>query len=328
MHTARTRNTADDLQIVITHWTDLRALVDTTQTADTWPPAMGKSGRRHELDETRDELTRAIEHAQHLLTRHDEHGRVQYECAHCDYVGEGGPHTPRADRDAQQLGERPVPVRLHVVDACRAVETALCAIADEIAAEVQPAPVSSSTARRGGYATARAARVAAADRARRDELAAADAASPHRWSFTMRGRTAVRAAEWLLARLDDGVYCTELTNVQRARIAVVAREAARRIERTIGGVGDRQSFVMDDRPCPYCGAELTMHSGGGLGDVVTCSGPGCEAPVGLDGGWRTWSRPEQLAALQRELDAAERRRRRAEARARQRAAVRARRSAA
>ena len=325
MHTAR-RTPAADLKIVIDHWGDMRDLVDTS-TPGTWPPAMGRSEYLRSLDEHDvDEVALALQHAQHLVTRVDEHGRPQYECLHCDYVGEGRAHTPRADRDGLGLGERPVPLRLHVVDACRAVEAALCSLADEIAAEVQLAPLAPMPAvKHSGYSTLREAQIAAADRDRRNSLAAADAASPARWSFTMGDRGAVHAAEWLLARLNgDAVHCKPISSLHRARIAFVAREAARRIERTIGGVGDRYTVPMDDRPCPYCGGELTLPRGGGLDDVVVCAGPDCTAPVGLDGGRRTWSRPEQLAALQAALDAAARRRKRAEARARQRAAARSR----
>ncbi|MCX4615730.1 hypothetical protein [Streptomyces mirabilis] len=323
-HTAR-RTTADDLQVVVDHWTHMRDLIDTSQTSGTWPAAMGKGEYLHEVDRTRSELELAIEHAQHLITKHDEHGRVQYECVHCDYVGEGGAHTPRADREPGQLGERPVPIRLHVVDACRAVEVALCSLADLIAAEVQLAPLTPMPAvKHTGYGTRREAQIAAADRARRGELAAEDVASPYRWSFTMGDRSAVRAAEWLLARFNgETEHCKPISSLHRAHITVVAREAARRIERTIGGLGARYSVPMDDRPCPYCGSSLTLHRGGGLDDVVVCAGPDCEAPVGLDGGRRTWSTPEQLAALQVALDAAAQRRKRADARRRQRAARRA-----
>ncbi|MEV6836793.1 hypothetical protein AB0N17_20175 [Streptomyces sp. NPDC051133] len=324
MHRTARRTPAEDLKIVIDHWEDMRDLIDTS-TPGTWPPAMGSGEYLRALDEHDvDEVGLALQHAQHLVTRVDEHGRPQYECVHCDYVGEGRAHTPRADRDALVLGERPVPLRLHVVDACRAVEAALRSLADEIAAEVQLAPLPSSVACRADYRSERAARIAADDRDRRDRLAAADAASPHRWPFTMGDRSAVRAARWLLARInDETVHCKPVSGVQRARIAVVAREAARRIERTIGGVGERYAVTMDDRPCPYCGDVLTLHRGGGLADVVVCAGRDCEAPVGLDDGRRTWSTPEQLAALQRDLDAAVRRRKRADARRRQRAAARA-----
>jgi hypothetical protein len=326
-HTAR-RTPAENLQIVIDHWTHMRALIDTTT-----PPADRLDYLRRLDQHDRHEAAIAMEHAQHLITRTDEYGRPQYECLHCDYVGEGRAHTPRPDRDAVQLGERPVPLRLHVVDACRAVEAVLCAVADEIAADVQLAPLAPMPpVKHGGYATRREAQVAAADRARRDRLAAADAANPSRWSYVMGDRSAVHAARWLLARLDEEtVHCKPITGAHRIRIADVAREAAHRIERTIGGVGgggDRYSVVMDGRPCPYCGGDLTLYRGGGLDDEVVCDGLGCEAPVGLDGGLRTWSTPAQLAALQVALDAAARRRRRAEARARQRAAARARQGAA
>ncbi|WP_238432054.1 hypothetical protein [Streptomyces cavernae] len=114
---------------------------------------------------------------------------------------------------------------------------------------------------------------------------------------------------------------------QSVQVALVAREAARRVERTIGGTVDRYDVPMN-RPCPYCGDVLTMHAGGREDNRATCAGPDCAAPVGLVDGRRTWSSAEQLAALQRELDGADRRRKRAEARARQRAAVRAREGAA
>ncbi|MFF3190526.1 hypothetical protein [Streptomyces misionensis] len=322
MHTAR-RTPADDLHIVIDHWNDLRDMLDTMT-----PPVDRADYLRRLEQHDRDEAAAALQHAQHLITHTDEHGRPQYECLHCDYVGEGRAHLPRADRDAVVLGERPVPLRLHVVDACRAVEAALVALADEIAAEVQPATLPPlRPVKHGGYATRREAQVAADDRARRASLSVLDSASPLRWSYTT-GRTAVRAAVWLLDQVEQqSGYCKPLSPGHRARIALIAREAARRIERTIGGVGARHSVTLD-RPCPYCGDDLTLHRGGGLDDVVVCAGAGCEAPVGLVGGWRTWSTPEQLSALQRDLDAAARRRKRAEARARQRAAARAQQGAA
>jgi hypothetical protein len=312
-HTAR-RTPADDLQIVIDHWTHMRALIDTSQTSDTWPPAMGRAEYLRALDDhDRDETAEMLQHAQQLVTRIDEHGRVQYECARCDYVGEGRAHLPRGDRDPHKLGERPVPLRLHVVDACRAVEAALVAVADQVAADIQRDTI--KPLRRAIPGDPAGLQLAM--------LAARDEADPARWHFTMGDRSAVRAAEWLLGRLrgDEGP-CLPLTDRHREQIAVVAREAARRIERTIGGVGDRYEVRLDGRPCPYCGDVLTLYRGGGLDDVVVCSGPDCAAPVGLDGGRRTWSTPAQLAALQRALDDAERRRKRAEARARQRAAVR------
>ncbi|MGW2742348.1 hypothetical protein [Streptomyces sp. NPDC001450] len=306
-HAAR-RTPADDLQVVIDHWTDMRDMIDTAT-----PPVDGRAAYLRALDDhDRDEAALALQHVQHLVTKTDEHGRPRYECLHCDYAGEGRAHTPRTDRDALMLGERPVPLRLHVVDACRAVEVALCELADQVAADIQRDTV--KPLRRPIPGDPVGLQLAM--------IAARDEADPNRWRFNLGDRSAVLAAEWLLGRLrgDEGP-CLPLHDAHRASIALVAREAARRIERTIGGVGARQSVPLD-RPCPYCGSELTLHRGGGLDDVVVCAGPICEAPVGLDGGRRTWSTPAQLAALQRELDAAARRRKRAADRARQRAARR------
>lgn len=309
------RTALDDLQVVVDHWHHMRALIDTSQSVD--PSTRAEYLRRLD-DHDRDETAELLQHAQQLVTRRDEHGRVQYECAHCDYVGEGRAHLPRGDRDAVVLGERPVPLRLHVVDACRAVEVALCELADQVAAEVQRDTVKPMRRPIPGDPVA----LQLAMLATRDEN------DPARWRYNMGDRSAVRAAGWLAARLrgDDGP-CMPLRDHHRASIALVAREAARRIERTIGGTADRYAVGMD-RPCPYCGDRLTMHAGGGEDDTVTCAGPDCTAPVGLVAGRRTWSTAEQLAALQRELDDAERRRKRAEARARQRAAARAREGAA
>ncbi|WP_405991077.1 hypothetical protein [Streptomyces sp. NBC_00986] len=318
-HTTRPRTALDDLQVVVDHWTHLRALIDTSQTSDTWPPAMGKAEYLRSLDEhDRDETALLLQHAQHLVTKTDEHGRPRYECLHCDYVGEGRSHLPRPDRQPEQLGERPVPLRLHIVDACRAVEVALCSIADQVAAEIQRDTVEPLRRAIPGDPVGLALGM----------LAARDGADPARWHFTMGERSAVRAAEWLLGRLrgDEGP-CLPLRDHHRAAIGLVARGAARRIERTIGGTVDRYAVTMD-QPCPYCGSDLTMHAGGGEDDIVSCAGPDCMAPVGLDSARRTWSTAAQLATLQRELGEAVRRRKRADDRARQRAAARGRQTAA
>jgi hypothetical protein len=314
-HTAAPRTALDNLQIVLDHWTHMRALIDTSQSVD---PSSRADYLRRLDDHDRDETAELLQHAQQLVTRIDEHGRVQYECARCDYVGEGRAHLPRGDRDAVVLGERPVPLRLHVVDACRAVEVALCSLADQVAAEVQRDTVKPLRKPIPGDPVGLQLAM----------LAARDESDPARWRFNLGERSAPRAAEWLAARMrgDDGP-CMPLRDSHRAQIALVAREAARRIERTIGGTVDRYTVAME-RPCPWCAETLTFHNGGGEDDTVTCSGPNCEAPVGLIHGRRTWSTAEQLAALQRELDAAARRRKRADARARQRSAARARHGAA
>ncbi|MCT9145376.1 hypothetical protein N4G67_41030, partial [Streptomyces violarus] len=179
-HTAA-RTALDDLQIVIDHWTHMRALIDTTQSTD---PSSRADYLRRLDDHDRDETAELLQHAQQLVTRIDEHGRVQYECARCDYVGEGRAHLPRGDRDPNKLGERPVPLRLHVVDACRAVEVALCETADQVAAEVQRDTV--KPLRRPIPGDPVGLQLAM--------LATRDESDPARWRFTMGERSAVRAA--------------------------------------------------------------------------------------------------------------------------------------
>ncbi|ALF00197.1 hypothetical protein [Streptomyces sp. SPB78] len=277
-HTARPdRITADDLRVVLDHWADLRALVDTAR------PRTGAEYLRaldaHDAAETALDRTAAPAEREHLV-----------------------------------LAEQPAPLRPHVVDACRAVEAALCSIADEIAAEVQRSPIAPPR------------RAIVGDEAVLDLelLAMRDAADERRWRYNLGERTAPRAAAWLLARLhDEAGPFLPLDEAQRVRIGRIAREAARRIERTVG-IEQRRAYPMDDRPCPWCGAALTMHRGGRDADTVTCeNGYGCGAPVPVVEGLRTWAAPHELVALERALAAAEQRRKRAEARRRQRAAARA-----
>ncbi|MFD0034839.1 hypothetical protein ACFVJK_42840 [Streptomyces sp. NPDC127172] len=120
-------------------------------------------------------------------------------------------------------------------------------------------PVGSSIGQRTDYRSAREARIGA------DDVCAATGSPPRTpractAGRSMGDRSAVHAAEWLLARLDGGFgYCKPITSLHRTSITFVAREAARRIERTIGGVGDRYVVTLDDRPCPYCKGELVLH---------------------------------------------------------------------
>ncbi|MEU3289926.1 hypothetical protein [Streptomyces longwoodensis] len=302
-HTARPRTTRDDLQTIVDHWDHLRALLDTSQApADTWPPSVSTAEYLRALDDqdaaevsaTRQiaaALAHALAHPQQLVTEHDENGRPRYRCAHCEYTGEGTTHPVREDRHPEQLGERPVPIRLHVADACRAIDIALCTLADQ--------------------------------------LAARDAVDPADWYGRDRAlRTAPNAARWLMGRLRDGSCCPTHDGEQR-QIARYAREAADRLDRV---VGLRRSSAVLGAPCPWCGGELVAHLDGDAIERVTCATGlvdcAAPAPFDVDQRVRVWSTPEELAGLQREIDAAARRRRRAEARARQRAAARARDDAA
>ncbi|MET9816539.1 hypothetical protein [Streptomyces sp. NPDC006355] len=294
--TSTPRTAADDLRVVVDHWQHLRALVDTS-TPSVWTPPKDVADYLRKLDEHH-----AAERALEVMTP-------------AKWLARPGEHDQdapaRPEREPLALAEQPAPLRLHVVDACRAVEAALCAVADEIAAEVQRAPIKPLS------------RSIPGDRAGLDLalLAARDEADPQRWHYNLGGRSAVRAAEWLISRLEGKPGpCMPIDDAQRERISRIAREAARRVERTIGN--DRRRGFLMDRPCPYCGASLTMHRGGTDAPTVTCeNGYDCGAPVPVVEGRRTWAAPHELAALEGALEAAAHRAKRAAAKRRQRAAA-------
>ncbi|MFI6465695.1 hypothetical protein [Streptomyces sp. NPDC050538] len=290
------RTAADDLRIVVDHWQHMRDLIDTS-TPFVWTPPKDAADYLRKLDEHH-----AAEHALERMTP------AKWLARPGEDVDQG---TALPERDPLVLAEQSAPLRLHVVDACRAVEVALCSIADEIAAAVQRAPIK------------RLARSIPGDRAGLDLalLAARDEADPARWHYNLGDRSAVRAAEWLLGRVEGAPGpCEALDDAQRERIGRFAREAARRIERTIG-LDRRRAFPME-RPCPYCGASLTMHRGGSDASTVTCeNGLECGAPVPIVKGCRTWAAPHELASLEGALDAAAHRAVRAAARRRQRTAA-------
>lgn len=87
---------AADLRHIATHWDDLRDQLDTPP-ADTWPPLRDTAHRWTDQD-------------------------------HDDAAAE------RAERTAVALGERPVPIRLTVLDTIRHVEQQLLDCADQCAA--------------------------------------------------------------------------------------------------------------------------------------------------------------------------------------------------
>ncbi|WP_431980038.1 hypothetical protein [Streptomyces qinglanensis] len=295
MHTTA----ATHLRTIRDRWTELRALIDTSTPA-VWPPATGKTAYLRAL-ETADATT----HAQRLLTRTDEHGRPQYECAHCDHTGDGHTHRAREHRGADQLAETTAPLRLHVVDTCRAIEAALASLCDEIAAEVQRSPI-----------TPRRRAIAGDDVALSLELLATkDSADPARWHYTLGDRSAPAAASWLLARwYDEAGPFLPLGDAHRARITRVARGAVERMLDTLGAE-QRSVALGEDRPCPWCGGVLTMHRDEmkGRTEVTCATGWDCTAPVPVRDGRREWATPHELDELRTALDAAERRARRRDA---------------
>lgn len=160
------------------------------------------------------------------------------------------------DRRADQLGETPAPIRLDIVDTMREVEAELVHVADVLAAEVQRPAMSRAPAM-----------WLPADRARRDELAARDAADPRRWRYPGY-RDAPMAAAWLGQRLagEPGPFL-RLTTRQRGAVTAVAKRSADRIETTLALV--RRSTPVR-WPCPHCRGQLAVHGGDGQAPAVRC----------------------------------------------------------
>lgn len=306
-HTARTA--AENLQHIVNHWDHLRESLDTAGPGGTWPPARPGAEYLRRLDEadTAEQqlaaaLAHALDHPQRLVTVRHHTGQLYYACAFCHHVGEGQAHPVREDRGPQQLGEHPAPIRLHIADACRAIEAALVGLADDIAS--------------------------------RDALTPDWRPADWHRGGEREPRDAPTAARWLLARLGDDAPCCQAHAAERARISQYAREAANRLDRVLG-IGHTSAPM--PLPCPWCSGLLVAHMEAGTVMSVTCSTGlvDCAAPVpfDIDRRARIWSSAEQLAGLHRALDAAEKkqaeaeqRARRTEARRRQREASRSRES--
>lgn len=199
------------------------------------------------------------------LARLDEADAEQLE-----YERHQAAHLRSLERDPIQLGNRPVPVRLHVLDTMRAVEAALVACADDIARTAQRAPISVPAARKADYRTLREARIADADRKRRTELALADERDSRRWRYTGR-RTAPYAALWLLARVERAPGpCRRITEDEERRIGRVAVGAAERIERALDIAAQRRTLEQRHG----CGGAIDVHGGEGRPPVAHCTGCG------------------------------------------------------
>lgn len=199
------------------------------------------------------------------LARLDEADAEQLE-----YERHQAAHLRSLERDPIQLGVRPVPVRLHILDTMRAVEAALVACADDIARDAQRAPISVPAARRADYRTLREARIAAAERERQTELAHADEVDPRRWRYTGR-RTAPYAALWLLARVERAPGpCRRITDAEAARIGKVAAGAAERIERALDIAAQHRTLEQPHS----CGGAIDLHGGEGRPPLAHCTGCG------------------------------------------------------
>ncbi|MFK0124911.1 hypothetical protein ACIQSP_16540 [Streptomyces nigra] len=194
----------------------------------------------------------------------------QADAEQLEYERHQAAHLRSLERDPIQLGDRPSPVRLHILDTMRAVEAALIACADDIAHAAQRAPIPMPTARRADYRSMREARIAYEDRQRRVQLALADARDPKRWRYTGQ-RTAPYAALWLLARVERAPGpCRRITEQEEQRIGTVAAGAAARIERALDIAAQRRTL---EQRCT-CGGAIDVHGGEGRVPVAHCTGCG------------------------------------------------------
>lgn len=176
----------------------------------------------------------------------------------------------RADSSPDALGERPVPVRLHILDTMHHVEATLIACADDIARQVQRDSIPLPSARSATYRSQREADIAHADRTRRQQLAHADLADPRRWKYTGR-RTAPYAALWLLARVERAPGpCRRLDEDQERRIGKIAENAAERVETALDIAAQRKTLEQ----LHHCGGRIDIHGGEGRAPLGHCTGCG------------------------------------------------------
>ncbi|MGI5353463.1 hypothetical protein ACQEU8_36650 [Streptomyces sp. CA-250714] len=210
------------------------------------------------------------------------------------------PATATIGRAPLVLREHPAPVNLDALDATLAVERDLFDLADQIAEQVQR-PV-----RRTPKPTGPGRTVAVVDGADRND--------PARWHYASATDPGSRAyglhwaAVWIEGRaLDEpsGDLFAPMPLRLLDEAAAVARRCRERVERALGRDGRTTTL---DRPCPWCGGELTGRTQAGGTPMVTCAtGEACGAPVLLDFRRRRVWRGAELVGLYAALDAADRR---------------------
>ncbi|MFE9340850.1 hypothetical protein [Streptomyces sp. NPDC007063] len=210
------------------------------------------------------------------------------------------PATATIGRAPLVLREHPAPLNLDALDAAIDTERALFDLADQIAEQVQR-PI-----RRTPKPTGLGRTVAVVD--------GADRTDPARWHYASPTDPGSRAyglhwaAVWIEGRaLDEpsGDLFAPMPLRLLYEAAAVARRSRERVERALNRDGRTTTL---DRPCPWCGGELTGRTrAGGTPEVTCATGAGCGAPVLLDErGQRVW-RGAELVGLYVALDAADHR---------------------
>lgn len=250
--------TATHLTTVAIHWRDLTDALALPAIHHGF--GRGLRGYLAALEEP--EMQIVVDHTAKLTTKRDtESGRVVgYGCQLCGDADPGHAHPIGEDRDPAQIGQRPVPLRIHILDTMRTVEQALVECADQTAGSIQR-PVMGLLP----------AAYPAADRARRELLVMQDRQDPRRWSWTGGRPTAPYAALWLLARVQaaPGPF-RPLTVLQLDHITAVARTAADRIEQALDIAAQRKTLERRHD----CGGRIDVHGGEGRPPLAHCTGCG------------------------------------------------------
>ncbi|MFI1182596.1 hypothetical protein ACH4UT_23995 [Streptomyces sp. NPDC020799] len=190
------------------------------------------------------------------------------------------------DRAPLVLREHPAPLNVTALDAGLDVERQVFDLADTLAAAIQHA--APGDPRRWDY------RSPTSPGSRRHGL--------HWACVWIEGRLLDQDTEpeqqldGTLAAAPFDVLPPRLLHETRRTVQACAGRILRTLEL------DERATPVPGRPCPWCGGELTLHTGPDQGPAVTCStGPACRAPVMLDGrGRRVWEwgdLPDLVAAL-------------------------------
>ncbi|EPH40349.1 hypothetical protein ABT390_13595 [Streptomyces aurantiacus] len=193
------------------------------------------------------------------------------------------------DRDPLVLREHPAPLNVDALDTGLAIERAVFALADTLAAGVQHAEHGDPRRWEFQNPGAAGARSAAGSRAHGVHFACV-------W---VEGR--VRDEDTGPERQLDGALGAPPFAPLPPHLLHEARRTARvaegRLLRTLGL--DPRSTPLPGRACPWCAGELELHTGPQQPPTVTCStGPDCTATVGLDEhGRRNWPWPDLLRLL-------------------------------
>jgi hypothetical protein len=207
----------------------------------------------------------------------------QADADQLEYEQHQAAHLRSLERDPIQLGPRPVPVRLHILDTMAAIHAELLQCADAIAETVQRPPMAMPAPRRAAYARTRDERRAWDDHARRVQAAQDDATDARRWRWNGCRPDAPYTALWLLGRVQGapGPFRRQLTERETDRIGSVARSCGDRVERALDIAA--QSRTLEQ--LHECGGRIEVHGGEGARPLARCTGCG-----------RIWSEGGVIAA--------------------------------